>query len=371
MYGNQLRYAETIVRTYDGRGPLAAWLKQFFRDHKQMGSRDRKTLSEIVYSYYRLGHAKFESVEKRLLAAISIAANLDPLKKHFNIHTREAINAEEIFPWAQFLSEGIDAVAFANSLLVQPELFLRVRPGRRAEVLQKLRNAAIQFRDCAEDCIAVANGTRIDAVLKINYDVVIQDLSSQRTGELIVRGADQAQSATPAVWDCCAGSGGKSIMAYDLLQHIDLTATDIRESIIHNLHQRFRAAGINKYNAQVLDVAHSSSLPFGKFDIVIADVPCSGSGTWSRTPEQLFFATLNKVDYYSSLQKKVVSAAMKGLREGGTLVYVTCSVFKQENEEVVSYMNEEGLKTVYQKIYAGYNEGADTLFGAVLTNSST
>ena len=56
-YDNQLRYALNIIEDYKGEIPLAAWLKEFFRANKQMGSRDRKTLAELLYNYYRLGHA--------------------------------------------------------------------------------------------------------------------------------------------------------------------------------------------------------------------------------------------------------------------------------------------------------------------------
>ena len=57
IFDNQLRYATEIVETYKGDMPLHAWLKDYFRLNKQMGSRDRKTLSTLVYGFYRLGHA--------------------------------------------------------------------------------------------------------------------------------------------------------------------------------------------------------------------------------------------------------------------------------------------------------------------------
>ena len=61
-FDNQLRYAVSIIEEYDGRVPLSVWLKEFFRNNKQMGSRDRKTVSEMVYGYYRLGHIEFSSI---------------------------------------------------------------------------------------------------------------------------------------------------------------------------------------------------------------------------------------------------------------------------------------------------------------------
>ena len=56
-FDNQLRHATAIIDAYKGEMPLHAWLKSFFRDNKQMGSRDRRTVGGLVYGYYRLGHA--------------------------------------------------------------------------------------------------------------------------------------------------------------------------------------------------------------------------------------------------------------------------------------------------------------------------
>jgi len=70
-YDNQLRYAVNIISDYQGSVPLHAWLKDFFRDHKQMGSRDRKTVSNLVYAFYRLGHAVRElKIEERILLGL-------------------------------------------------------------------------------------------------------------------------------------------------------------------------------------------------------------------------------------------------------------------------------------------------------------
>ena len=82
-YDNQLRYAINIIEDYDGRVPLSAWLKDFYRANKQMGSRDRKTVSEMVYGFYRLGHNEFSSTEERIKAFINISDSLPEVKAYF------------------------------------------------------------------------------------------------------------------------------------------------------------------------------------------------------------------------------------------------------------------------------------------------
>ncbi len=378
-----LNTGKKIIEAYDGRSPMSAWLKEFFRQHKQMGSRDRKTIAELVYSFYRLGHSASDlSPENKLLCGLFICnCSYNELLAHIkpewnnNIHLsfseKEAYcraqglhwQPDAIFPWQDELSGGIDKSAFNVSHLLQPDLFLRIRPQQENTVSKKLDEAGISFLRLAGNCIALPNATKIDQVLNIDKEVVIQDYNSQRAGDFF-----RLNPATDfSVWDCCAGSGGKSIMAYDLNPDINLTVSDSRASIIQNLTQRFQRAGIDNYHSFVADLTASyNSLPAGQFEHIIADVPCSGSGTWSRTPEQLYFFNVKKIKYYSDLQKNIVSQVMPKLKIGGRLIYITCSVFKKENEDIVEFIiTNFGLQLDSMELLKGYQMKADSLFVAV------
>jgi len=362
-YDNQLRYAVRIVQEYDGRSPLSLWLKDFFRANKQMGSRDRKTVSSLVYGYFRLGHTPFSDPMERMLSALFAGGQLKEIIDHYRLlHPVPPFSADHIFPWNDLLSEGIDAEAFAISFLTQPDLFLRIRPGRKEKVLAALAVAGIPHSPCGDSCLSLPNAAPIGGALKLNEDAVVQDKSSQRTGELL-RGLQVKR-----LWDCCAASGGKSIMAYDILQQPDITVSDIRESILHNLRRRFAEAGISRYQSFVADVSDpATALPADLFDLVIADVPCTGSGTWARTPEQLYYFRPEKIDYYTALQQRITGRASERIAGGGYLLYITCSVFRQENEEMVNYIlsNNNRLTLVRQSLVAGYREKADTMFAAL------
>ncbi|MBS1563945.1 MAG: Fmu (Sun) domain-containing protein, partial [Bacteroidetes bacterium] len=176
-------------------------------------------------------------------------------------------------------------------------------------------------------------------------------------------------TASPQVWDCCAASGGKSILAKDILGNIRLTVSDVRIQILQNLSKRFAAAGITQYQRLVLDLAHPAAaarLPAGGFDLIIADAPCSGSGTWGRTPESLTFFKKTEIQRYQSLQQKVVSAGFPRLRNGGCFLYITCSVFKKENEEIVSFIQQQFKpRLLKMELLEGYPLRADTLFAAL------
>ena len=161
-------------------------------------------------------------------------------------------------------------------------------------------------------------------------------------------------------------------MAYDVMQNLKLTVSDIRNSIIENLIERFREAGILNYESFVTDlISPNVKLPVSSYDLIIADVPCSGSGTWSRTPEQLYFFIKEKINFYRDLQKKIVSRIIPSMKENGYLLYITCSVFAEENERVAEYISKEhALKLVRSGLIKGYNDKADTLYAALFTNRS-
>ncbi len=211
---------------------------------------------------------------------------------------------EQLFPFASELSEEIDQKQFAISFLLQPLLYLRIRPGNKDKVLNKLRQAQINFDEVSADCIALANSSKTDEVLELNREAVVQDVNSQSVLDLLPTTLREHKKIE--AWDCCAASGGKSILLHDRFPGVSLTVSDVRETILRNLKKRFEQAGIRNYRSFTFDLAHSPlTLPHPPFDLVICDAPCSGSGTWSRTPEQLRFFKKEKIEQYAQLQKSI------------------------------------------------------------------
>ena len=373
-YDNQLRYAVNIISDYQGSVPLHAWLKDFFRDHKQMGSRDRKTVSNLVYAFYRLGHAVRElKIEERILLGLFLVQEqpgelLQYFRPDWNEHTPKPLNgkiemvrasgidfdAADIFPWKDELSDDVDHHAFCLSFLRQPDLFLRIRPGHEEMVRGKLNALVHEF--LPPFSVRLPNGTKVEELFTPDKEVVIQDYSSQRIAGFI--------PPARTCWDACAASGGKSILVYDLLPWLELTVSDIRESILHNLRQRFRQAGIIDYQSFVMDLTRQApdDMPY---DLVLSDVPCTGSGTWSRTPEELYFFNPQKIVTYSNVQRQIIGNIVPRLKPGAQLVYSTCSVFKKENEVNAALLTAEfGMREEQRGLVSGYDLKADTMFAA-------
>jgi len=157
-FWSYLNTAETLIKTYDGSNPFVHHLKQYFTTHKKHGSKDRKNISHLCYSYFRLGKALPEiSIPEKIKAALFLcqqtAGQWHPLFDDSWIENwREALTdrieflqqeypnfySKQIFNWIDDLSDGVDAIAFCESHLVQPDLLIRVRPGKQQKLVQQL-----------------------------------------------------------------------------------------------------------------------------------------------------------------------------------------------------------------------------------------
>ena len=380
-----LNTAEEILKQYQGEQPFHSFLKKYFSGYKKFGSRDRKYIAHLCYCFFRLGKSLPEvPISKKLLLGIFLCEGkksilLQKLNKDLNEKVESSLDEKllmlkdeygfelkDIFPYRFEFSENIDEHDFSRSFLIQPSVFLRIRPGKKIEVIEKLTKKNISFELVNEYSVAISPATKLEEVLEINREVIIQDNSSQQVLDSSTEYIKEMEIRT--AWDCCAASGGKSILLKDHFPHVQLTVSDIRESILNNLEKRFRQAGIKHYSKVLIDLSNSILNIHQEFDLIICDAPCSGSGTWSRTPEQLYFFKEQKIEEYAALQRRIVSNAIKNLKRGGLFLYVTCSVFKKENEEVVKFAeNDLGLRRINGVYLKGYNKKADTLFTALFT----
>jgi 16S rRNA (cytosine967-C5)-methyltransferase len=393
---NYLNVARQILDAYKGEVPFHVFIKNFFSDYKKAGSRDRKLISEICYSWFRLGNS-LNSLDWD--ARVRIALRLCSDASQWNSllpgdYAQEVLEANLVGKRLELLrTRGIDVDLenvfpsigsvtltdrekkdFASSHFLKPDVFVRIRPGFNGLVEERLRNNNIGYELAGELGARLKSGVQLDKLFDLDREIVVQDLSSQNTGRFIVDAAKMVRGDSAAIklWDCCAASGGKSILAYDLVSPIKLTVSDIRKSILENLMRRFRTAGIDTFNAHVADIREGNdSLPADiastVFDMIIADVPCSGSGTWGRSPEHLRYFNVSQIEYYSSLQKKILENVRPRLRSGGALVYITCSVYKQENQDVLDYAASAlGLQLSRAELITGYQHRADSLFAAIL-----
>lgn len=348
-----------------------------------MGSTDRKVATALLYNYFRLGNACSNlPADERLFIAeflVSSSSNdfLQNFKPEFNQQVELSLDdklsflesltigfsLKDVFPFHEHVSKEIDKEEFLKSFFIQPDLFIHIYPEKTAWLTSKLEDAGISYQEEAERSLRLPNGTKLDKLFPDNKYFEIQDLSSQEACKYF------RPKKYDYWWDCCAASGGKAINLFHQQQEIKLLVSDIRESVLENLDERFQNAGLRKHQKKILDLLKDPQ-PFihsYEFDGIIYDAPCTGSGTWGRSPEMISQFQEYRIKAFQNLQQSIAKNVVKYLKPGKPLIYITCSVFKQENEDVVDYLVKElGLVLQSQKILEGYNRKSDSMFVARL-----
>lgn len=142
--------------------------------------------------------------------------------------------------------------------------------------------------------------------------------------------------STPRVWDCCAAPGGKTLILAERLPQAQILATDVSPRRLAEAAARFRrhdyAANIN---TEVAD-ASQAEMPGPAFDLILCDVPCTGTGTLARNPEIRHRLRPEELPRQARRQSSILRNALRHLAPGGRLVYSTCSLEAEENEQIVA-----------------------------------
>ena len=378
---NHFRNFRRTIETYSRSEPFARFLTRFYKENRQMGSSDRRINTRYCYNYFRLGNAfaDLSLIERLFLAEFlceSQSSMVDELKPEWSKQIAQPLSdkialvqetcgafLDQVFPFSSLLSPSIDRTIFTASHFVQPDLYIRVKQGAELDVQNVLAGENIPYRALGNNALALPNGSKLQQLRGIDGLFEVQDWSSKQS-------LDELQIVSgESWWDCCAASGGKSLLLLDRFPNIQLVVSDTRMSILRNLDERFSRARIHhrSYSKKILDLSQPvGHLMMGKeFDGILVDAPCSGSGTWGRTPESLSQFNEKAVSEFSILQQSIITNVVPYLRQGGSLLYITCSVFEQENENVARFVEEElGLKLVQQRSITGYTNRADTMFVA-------
>lgn len=384
-----LNTADKLIQNYDGSSPFHLYLKQYFKQEKKHGSKDRKQISQICYCVLRMGKSLLQLSFTDQFKIAHFILNEQPciwsymyndswisnwkqdLKERIKFiqSTYSWFNLSMVFPSSLISGLIKNKAAFIQSHFYQPNVFIRVRPGYNLSVEQSLSNNKISFQYIYENTIVLPPSVDLSAVEGLNKTFVIQDISSQQSGNILDL-ADQhfAHNMHVKFWDCCAASGGKTLLLYDRMRHLDITVSDIRSNILNNLHTRFKTAGIKNYKHLVVDLTKPlHKLPNATYDLILCDAPCTGSGTWSRTPEHLRYFNADAIGDYTKLQSKILQNIIPLLAPNGFLLYITCSVFKAENEvQIAASLNDYNIAIVAMEYFEGASHKGDTLYACLL-----
>ena len=346
----QLSIIKTLLDNYHFEQPFSTYFAAQCKQHKNWGSKDRKTYKNACYAYFRLGFLiKKGSVESNVLLASMESEELI-----------QSFQPDDIFPYREFVSNQIDFTEWTYSLLFLRPVYLAIKKSFTEKVMAWLDENGIAFERISNECLKVKADSKCNPLIELGW-AWIMDIASQNTAGLIeIKPQEQ-------VWDACSGAGGKSLYLTNKYgNHFNLTCSDLRLSVLENLKARFYTAGLKMPRIELADLNE----PFQhkiKYDKIILDVPCSGSGTWGRSPENISTITPNNIQGYVNLQRNIVRNAIKNLANNGHVYYITCSVFRDENEGNIKYFTENfGLKLRSETYLADNYRQSDILYLAEL-----
>ena len=371
MNANLLRQAAMMLTNLlQFNSPADAKLSEFFRNNRDLGTKERAFVAESVYGVLRrlryLSHVTAneegdpDDARKLILAWLlrvegKSIRELEPILSEQQTEWAQVIKAKstENLPlavqadvrdwlWIKLVAQygEMEALTICRSMFEQASLDLRVNTikGNREEVLKKM----LAENSSNEDKVSITPhspiGIRMAAKLNISKHILftegkieVQDEGSQLLSFLV------APKRGQMIADFCAGAGGKSLAIGALMKNTGrLYAFDISEKRLLNLGQRLKRSGLSNLHAQVISGENDQKLKRlnGKFDRVLVDAPCSGMGTLRRNPDLKWRFEAEDIAELNVRQANILSRCAKLVKAGGRLIYATCSLLNDENEAI-------------------------------------
>ncbi len=371
MTPNLLRQAAMVLTNLlEFNSPADAKLSDFFRNNRDLGTKERAFVAETVYGVLRrlrfltaltTENDNEEPDARQLILAWLLRVqgmSIQKLEGMLNEQQKEwalkikakstdnlplAVQADvRDWLWEKLVNQygEEEALKIARSMHESATLDLRVNTikGTRDEVFDKFLAENTSGEKNISKTPYSPTGIRMPLRLNISRHVLftdgkieVQDEGSQILAYLV------APKRGQMVADVCAGAGGKTLALGAIMRNTGrLYAFDISEKRLNSLGQRLKRSGLSNLTAQKITNENDLKLKrlAGKFDRVLVDAPCSGMGTIRRNPDLKWRQTAEDVAELNVLQASILARAAKLVKTGGRLVYATCSLLKEENEAI-------------------------------------
>ena len=202
---------------------------------------------------------------------------------------------------------------------------------------------------------------KVDTVYYINSGLIINS-EEFKTGKIIAQDASSYLAArnlgvmpNELVLDICAAPGGKTaVLAENMENRGEIIAIDIHQHKIKLIETNMKKLGIDIVKATVMD-ARNVNKQGRKFDKILVDVPCSGYGVIRKKPEILYSKNRESVEELAKLQLEILNSAADILKDGGELIYSTCTITDEENTNNIKKFLEERKEFKGEKLYIPEN----------------
>ncbi len=222
---------------------------------------------------------------------------------------------------------------------LKPNITIRVNRLKIAkkELIQKLEQKGIECKEPeneemnTQDFLILSKVKNIENLQEFKDGFfTVQDLSAGQTAKILDPRPGER------VLDACSAPGGKTTYLAELMENKGkIKAWDIHEHRTKLVEQNANRLGINIIETQVKDATQYDKSLDEKFDKILLDVPCLGIGVIKRKPDIKWQRKPEDIEEITLIQRKILENCSKYLKKGGTLVYSTCSILKEENEEIV------------------------------------
>jgi len=361
--------SELLGLILDGTMPADKQMELFFRNNRQMGKRDRGFVAETVYGCLRRlrtlealageqlpnePRARAETLIATYLLAFAGWAGRTLESKGFMSNTSALVTQvrtvdRKAFSFAiranlpDWLAERLlaqfgeaEAMQLADALNQPATLDLRVNPHKatRDQVMARLAEEGYPVEPMRYSPLGVRRNDRAPLFTLTSFKAgwfEVQDEGSQLISMLV------APKKREQVIDFCAGAGGKTLHIAALMENTGAVfAFDISERRLDNLRPRLARAGVDNVRTQLIRDEHDKGLKkfLERADRVLVDAPCSGTGTVRRNPDIKW----RPIDLKAlrTTQLSILESAARLVKPGGRLVYATCSLLKEENDDIVA-----------------------------------
>jgi 16S rRNA (cytosine967-C5)-methyltransferase len=356
----------TLLFEYDGGTPFHLYLKSCFKENKNWGSTDRKRYRSACYYFWRNAFGVSRQSPEIILNWLQthFTPEMENMESNSNYNPYQSLD--------QYLSQNITTDLLTPWFIKEPLVWLSNGNITLKGLQGQLIKAGITIEQTHGNAIAVSGQVNLNPWVD-NGNAYIQDISSQTAMDWTTQPMAAYCHANSDVWDCCSGAGGKSISLLKQFPTTKLTCSDVRSNILENLKQRFQLLGLKQPNVFIAPLngyndslnSKDSSLTY---NVILADVPCSGSGTWRRNPENLHYFDPQTIEQFAERQLSIIQNVLPSLAVGGYLVYLTCSVFAAENENNIKQImqSNDNLQLVSEEFCGGINLHGDFIYRTVL-----
>lgn len=389
-----LSYANTILvlftQVMEKKQPADRVVGEYFRVNKKHGSKDRRVIRESLFALFRWwgwlnkflthtgnGTSTVNTGTQAWFTMLTLNARLESHSWEPFIAAWTGFSGQEkvlsldvdtpletVSAKCDWLTSQFPALSFTTDDLV-PEWFWQTCPIQDAEqrlaMVEILSSrppiwARVQNIDTSEaieklaklDIAATASEYFSDSISLGHKSINLNGMSLYRDGELEIQDLGSqvvGQICNPAAddnwWDTCSGAGGKSLQLRSLMLAKNkqargtIIASDVRRKPLEELAKRAKRAGFKGITASPWK-SDDLPVPHHHFDGVLVDAPCSCTGTWRRNPDMRWIDGIAAVQDKPDLQLDILSRSSQAVKNGGALVYATCSLSPLENEDVVN-----------------------------------